>query len=79
MFGGHITDNWYRMTNNAYRKTLIKPGLLTGNNLAKNFKSPNPIKFKYDANMKYIIEKFPSESPTLFYLHPNSEISYLTS
>ena len=67
MFGGHITYNWYRMTNNAYRKTLIKPGLLTGSNLAKNFKSPNLSKFKYDANMKYIIEKLPSESPTLFF------------
>ena len=24
MFGGHITDNWDRITNNAYHKTLIK-------------------------------------------------------
>ena len=67
MLGGHIIDNWYRIANNAYRKTSIKPGILTGSNLAKNFKSPNLSKFKYDANMKYIIEKLPSESPTLFF------------
>ena len=42
MYGGHITDNWDRRTNNAYLKTLIKPELLTGANLAKNFKSPDP-------------------------------------
>ena len=24
MYGGHITDNWDRRTNNAYLKTLIK-------------------------------------------------------
>ena len=64
MLGGHIIDNWYRMTNNAYRKTLIKPGLLTGSNLAKNFKSPNLSKFKYDANMKYILN-FTSKSPNI--------------
>ena len=52
---------------------------MTGCNLAKNFKSPDPSKFNYDAYMKYIIEKLPPESPILFYLHPNAEISYLTS
>ena len=79
MYGGHITDNWDRRTNNAYLKTLIKPELLTGANLAKNFKSPDPSKFNYDQYMKYINDKLPPESPILFYLHPNAEISYLTS
>ena len=32
-----------------------------------------------EAYMKYINEKLPPESPTLFYLHPNAEISYLTA
>ena len=41
MFGGHITDNWDMITNNAYHKTLIKPGLLNGSNFAKNIKSQN--------------------------------------
>ena len=79
MYGGHITDNWDRRTNNAYLKTLIKPELLTGANLAKNFKSPDPSKFNYEQYMKYINDKLPPESPILFYLHPNAEISYLTS
>ena len=79
MYGGHITDNWDRRTNNAYLKTLIKPELLTGANLAKNFKSPDPSKFNYEQYMKYINEKLPQESPILFYLHPNAEISYLTN
>jgi dynein heavy chain len=79
MYGGHITDNWDRRTNNAYLKTLIRPELLTGANLAKNFKSPDPSKFNYEAYQKYINEKLPPESPILFYLHPNAEISYLTS
>ena len=68
MYGGHITDNWDRRTNNAYLKTLIKPELLTGANLAKNFKSPDPSKFNYDQYMKYINDKLPPESPILFYI-----------
>ena len=57
MCGGHITDNWDRITNNAYLKILIKPELLTGCNLTKSLKSPDPNKFNYNAYMKYIIEK----------------------
>ena len=30
MYGGHITHNWDRKTNNAFIKTLIKPELLIG-------------------------------------------------
>ena len=79
MYGGHITDDWDRRTNNAYLTTLIKPELLTGCNLAKNFKSPDPSKFNYEDYQKYINDKLPPESPILFYLHPNAEISYNTS
>ena len=71
MYGGHIIDNRDRIANNAFLKTLIKPELLNGCNLAKNFKSPEPSKFNYDEYMKYIIEKLPPESPILFYLLPN--------
>ena len=46
MYGGHITHNWDRKTNNAFFKTLIKPELLIGCNLDKNFKSPDL--FNYD-------------------------------
>lgn len=79
MYGGHITDNWDRRTNAAYLKTLIKPELLTGSNLAPNFRSPEPARYDYDAYKKYIEEKLPPESPLLFFMHPNAEITYLTS
>lgn len=79
MYGGHITDNWDRRTNNAYLKWLIKPELLNGVNLAPNFKSPDASKYDYEMYKKYIEEKLPLESPILFYLHPNAEISYLTT
>ena len=78
MYGGHITDGWDRKTNAAYLKTLIKPELLTGSNLAPNFRSPEPARFDYEAYKKYIDEKLPPESPGLFYMHSNAEITYLT-
>jgi len=31
MYGGHITDNWDRRTNNTYLKVLIRPEILSGN------------------------------------------------
>ena len=79
IYGGHIADNKDRKTNNEYLKTLIKSELLTGYNLSKIFKSTEPSKFNYNAYMKYIIEKLTPESPILFYLHPNENVSYLTS
>jgi dynein heavy chain, axonemal len=81
MYGGHITDNWDRRTNAAYLKKLIKPELLDFNkfNLAPNFKSPDAAKFDWKSYEKYIEDKLPIESPILFELHPNAEISYLTS
>jgi dynein heavy chain len=79
MYGGHITDGWDRRTNSSYLKVLIKPELLLGSNLAPNFKSPDPVRYDYDAYKKYIDEKLPQESPVLFYLHSNAEISYLTA
>jgi dynein heavy chain len=33
MYGGHITDNWDRRTNNSYLKALIKPELMSNCNL----------------------------------------------
>ena len=79
MYGGHITDGWDRKTNAAYLKTLIKPELLSGSNLAPNFRSPEPARYDYEAYRKYIDEKLPPESPLLFFMHSNAEITYLTS
>ena len=30
MYGGHITDNWDRRTNNTYLEVIIRPEILTG-------------------------------------------------
>jgi len=81
MYGGHITDDWDRRTNNTYLKVLIKPAILTGMNLtlAPGFRSPDPNKFDRNAYEKYIDEKLPPEDPRMFGLHPNAEIGYLTT
>jgi dynein heavy chain len=79
MYGGHITDGWDRKTNNAYLKSLIRPEILTGGNLLKNFKSPDQTRLNYAEYTKIIEEKLPAESPISFFLHPNAEISYLTA
>merc|ERR1712166_325981 len=81
MYGGHITDNWDRRTNNTYLKVLIKPKIMEGMNmtLAPGFKSPNPEKFDRNAYMRYVEEKLPLEVPAMFGLHANAEIGYLTN
>lgn len=48
MYGGHITDDWDRRTNNTYLKVLIRPELLSNMNLVpgKNpiYRVPDPNK-----------------------------------
>ena len=48
-------------------------------NLAPGFKSPDASKLEYQHYVKYVEEKFPSETPQMFWLHPNAEIGYLTN
>lgn len=85
MYGGHITDNWDRRTNDTYLDVLIKPELMNyaakpmDLTLMPGFKSPNPEKFNREAYKKYIEEKLPVEQPQMFGLHPNAEIGYLTT
>jgi len=81
MYGGHITDNWDRRTNNSYLIVLIRPEILQQMQLtlAPGFKSPDPVKFDREAYRKYIEEKLPVEQPQMFGLHPNAEIGYLTN
>jgi dynein heavy chain len=81
MYGGHITDDWDRRTNNTYLKVIIEPGLFKAMQLtrAPGFKSPDPNKFDRDRYEKYIEESLPAEVPQMFGLHPNAEIGYLTT
>jgi len=81
MYGGHITDDWDRRTNNTYLKVIIVPGLFKNMQLtrAPGYKSPDPNKFDRDRYEKYIEESLPTEIPQMFGLHPNAEIGYLTT
>lgn len=80
MYGGHITDDWDRRTNNTYLKKLISPKLLNMENLLpveqKVYRMLDPTKSSYDDYNKHI-EKMPDESPLMFGMHPNAEINFL--
>jgi dynein heavy chain, axonemal len=81
MYGGHITDDWDRRTNNTYLKVIIESGLFKNQPLtrAPGFKSPDSTKFERERYEKYIEESLPTEVPQMFGLHPNAEINYLTT
>jgi dynein heavy chain len=79
MYGGHITDPWDRRITNTYLLVLITPELFNNMNLAPGFKSPDAAKFEYQHYVKYTEEKFPTETPNMFWLHPNAEIGFLTN
>jgi len=79
MYGGHITDAWDRRTNNAYLGVLINEKLFEGMEFGPGFKSPDPDSMDYAGYVTYVDEKLPPDSPTMFGLHPNAEIGYLTN
>jgi len=79
MYGGHITDAWDRRTNNSYLSVLINEKLFSGLELGPGFKSPDPKVMSYESYLTYVEEKLPADSPTMFGLHPNAEIGYLTN
>jgi dynein heavy chain len=81
MYGGHITDDWDRRTNNTYLEVIVKPEIMQQMQLTLHpgFKSPDPAKFERAQYCNYIEEKLPVEQPQMFGLHPNAEIGYLTN
>jgi dynein heavy chain len=79
MYGGHITDAWDRKTCNSYLSVLVNPKLFNLLELGPGFASPNPETLNYSGYLSYIEEKLPADSPTMFGLHPNAEIGYLTN
>jgi dynein heavy chain len=80
MYGGHITDDWDRRTNNTYLKKLIRPQIMENMQLTMHpgFRSPNPTKTNRDG-YEVKIDELPVEVPQMFGLHPNAEIGYLTT
>eukprot|EP00879_Flechtneria_rotunda_P021343 GHRR01022494.1.p1 GENE.GHRR01022494.1~~GHRR01022494.1.p1 ORF type:complete len:925 (+),score=321.59 GHRR01022494.1:1101-3875(+) len=89
-YGGHITDNMDRRCCTTYLQVLIRSEILpTGElgdlstwstpklELAPGFKAPLPTSF--DALLQYIETSLPPESPIVYGMHPNAELSLLTS
>ena len=79
MYGGHITDAWDRRTNNSYLAELVNEKLFTGLELGPGFKSPDPSTLDYAGYMNYVEDCLPADSPSMFGLHANAEIGYLTN
>eukprot|EP00946_MAST-07B_sp_MAST-7B-sp1_P001405 g1405.t1 len=77
MYGGHITDAWDRRTNNTYLEVLMVPGIVKNMLLCPQFKAPDPNKYSYDGITKYVEDKLPLETPTMFRMHANAEVGYL--
>jgi len=83
MYGGHITDAWDRRTCNTYLDVIMHEGLFNKSILAysgdKPFHSPDSSTLDYQGYFDYIENSMVPESPTLFGMHTNAEIGYLTS
>ncbi|KAG6962185.1 hypothetical protein JG688_00008722 [Phytophthora aleatoria] len=77
MYGGHITDHWDRITNNTYLNEVFTRDILQGKELTAGFKCPDPFTYSYTKYVDYIETQLPSESPTVYGLHPNAEVGYL--
>ncbi|XP_018327462.1 dynein beta chain, ciliary [Agrilus planipennis] len=78
MYGGHITDDWDRRLCNTYLEEFLQSDLIDGElMLAPGF--PAPPNTDYVGYHNYIDEALPPESPTLYGLHPNAEIGFLTT
>mmetsp|Transcript_9859 Transcript_9859/g.28975 ORF Transcript_9859/g.28975 Transcript_9859/m.28975 type:complete len:815 (+) Transcript_9859:3-2447(+) len=78
MYGGHITDAWDRRCMSSYLEVLLVDELVDEKadfELAPGFKPL--LEGDFAAYRSYIEEAMPSESPTLFGLHPNAEIGLL--
>jgi dynein heavy chain len=77
MYGGHISDDWDRRLCSSYLEVYVRPEMLeSGFELAPGFVQPPSQDYK-DYH-RYIDEILPQESPTLYGLHPNAEISVQT-
>jgi dynein heavy chain len=83
-YGGHITDPMDRKLCIGYLDVLVKPDLLCGedgspptNMLAPGFKAPVPE--SYQQLKEYVESALPPETPALYGLHSNAQLSLLTT
>lgn len=78
MYGGHITDDWDRRLCKTYLEEIMQPELVDGDlELCTGFSAPPNL--DYIGYHKYIDEYLPPETPSLYGLHPNAEIGFLTT
>ena len=78
MYGGHITDDWDRRLCKTYLEEYMHPDQLDGELLlAPGFSTPPNM--DYAGYHSYITDNLPPENPTLYGLHPNAEIGFLTA
>jgi len=89
-YGGHITDNMDRRCCTTYLQVLIRPEILPQGDLshpagcappslelAPGFRAPLPTGFH--ALHAHIEAALPAESPVVYGMHPNAQLSLLTS
>lgn len=78
MYGGHITDDWDRRLCRTYLEETMVQDLVDGDlSLCAGF--PAPPNLDYNGYHTYIDDFMPQESPSLYGLHPNAEIGFLTN
>uniref|UniRef100_A0A7N6BNC5 AAA+ ATPase domain-containing protein n=1 Tax=Anabas testudineus TaxID=64144 RepID=A0A7N6BNC5_ANATE len=77
MYGGHITDDWDRRLCQTYLQEFMHPKMFEEELfLCPGFLAP-PL-MDYSGYHHYIDEHLPSENPSLYGLHPNTELECLT-
>jgi hypothetical protein len=72
----HYTDicmNLYKQISSSTSSSF------TGLELGPGFASPDPTILDYQGYLTYVDDKLPPDSPTMFGLHANAEIGYLTN
>lgn len=76
-YGGHIGDDLDRRLMRSFMDSLMSDALFEdGKYFAPDFPAPPPM--GYDGYKQFIAESLPEESPKIFGLHPNAEITFLT-
>ncbi|KAI5106110.1 dynein heavy chain 11, axonemal, partial [Silurus meridionalis] len=77
MYGGHITDGWDRRLCRTYIQEFLNPEMFEGELLlCPGFLVPPDL--DYTGYHSYVDERLPEENPSLYGLHPNAEIEFMT-
>lgn len=84
MYGGHIVDDLDRKLCKTYLELLMDNPLLDETEMflfsdgkGASFRSPSPT--THDKYIEHTDERFPSETPIAFAMHPNAEIGFRTN